>query len=1059
MKRTSIQIALIVIFALVLGLFGAPKSVQSTLHLPDFIQSMRIHLGLDLQGGSQLDYKVDLRKVPDKDKDAITDGVLQVITKRVNGLGVSEPNIYTSAVGDEKHIIVELAGIKDLNQAKQVVGKTIQLEFKEQKDHADPQEIERMKEYAQNVLKSALKKGDLSLIGREEEQNNIGKVKYEVDNDYTFVGDLSKNFADVVATLKSDEIYGKLVPSAGDEYEATAGGQLQKKEGVYVVKLVDQKEEIKYDKQTYVSHILIAYKGADKADASITRTQDDAYALAKEVMVKIKSNEDFADLAKQYSDDPGSKTKGGVLTDPINKNAQYVQVFKDNALKLTKDGDISDIVSSQFGYHVIKANKIETNVKENKVKLEKIFFSTAPDMWQETGLTGAQFTHADVNFDQLYQPYISIQFNPEGAKSFEEVTGRNVNKPVAIFVGGELISAPNVKEKISGGSAQITGKFTAEEADNLARDLNTGAIPAPVLLVGQYTIGSTIGAEALNTSVKAGLIGILLVALFMILYYRLPGLLAVAALSIYSLILLFMLKSEIHLIIAFIISAIIFAAIVYKVLKAQEPALEKVLSFVLACFLLFFVAYLLRTPITLTLAGIAGVILSIGMAVDANILIFERTKEELRSGKPFAAAIDAGFNRAWSSIRDSNYSSLITCAILFYFGSSIIKGFAFNLAAGIIVSMFTAITITKTFLKAFIGTKWGQKLWMFGVKENVQEKQPIKFMRISKKFMGLSAAIIVIGIIATMVFGFKPGLDFTGGTLMELKFDKTIAVQNLKTTLADIEKSLVGVNSATAGATNAANATSTANPTEISTPAEETIDLINSQIIPSGENSFIIKTKYLTNETYAKIIEGLKTKFGGVEELRFTTIGPTVGASMQSKALIAILAACVMIMLYLAFAFRKIPKHVNPWRFGIAAVIALMHDVWITIAIFVVLGRFFNFEMDVIFITALLTVLGFSVHDTIVVFDRLREHLRIDERGDIKELADISMTQTLSRSINTSMTTILTLLSLLIFGNSSIFYFILTLVIGIAIGTYSSIFIATPIVVYWTKWRENEKSV
>jgi len=304
MKKTVTQIALIVIFALLLGLFDMPKSAQSALHLPNFMQSMRIHLGLDLQGGSQLDYKIDLRKVPDKDKDAITDGVLQVITKRVNGLGVSEPNIYISTVGNEKHIIVELAGIKDLDKAKQIVGKTIQLEFKEQKEKADPQEVEKMKEYAQNVLKNVLKKGDLSLIGREEEQNNIGKVKYEADEDYTFISDLGKNFADAIATLKPGEIYNKLIEAAGDEYEATSSGQLRKKEGVYIVKLVDEKEEVKYDKQVYVSHILIAYKGADKADASITRTQDDAYNLAKEILAKIKSGEDFASLAKQYSDDP-----------------------------------------------------------------------------------------------------------------------------------------------------------------------------------------------------------------------------------------------------------------------------------------------------------------------------------------------------------------------------------------------------------------------------------------------------------------------------------------------------------------------------------------------------------------------------------------------------------------------------------------------------------------------------------------------------------------------------------------------------------------------------------
>ncbi|MBI5152192.1 protein translocase subunit SecF, partial [Candidatus Peregrinibacteria bacterium] len=910
----------------------------------------------------------------------------------------------------------------------------------------DPLEVEKMKEYAQNVLRGALKKNDLSLIGREEEQNNIGKVKYETDTDFTFINDLSSETAKAVKTLKPGEIYSKLIESSGDEYEAVTGGQIRKKEGVYIVKLVEEKEALKYDKQVYVSHILIAYKGAQNADSKITRTQDDAYKSAKEILAKAKAGENFSDLAKTYSDDPGSASKGGVLADPVNKNAQYVQVFKDNALKLENANEISDIVSSEFGYHIIKATDIQKNVKEKQVKLEKIFFSTAPDMWKGTGLTGLHFTHADVNFDQLYQPYISIQFNPDGAKLFEEVTGRNVNKPVAIFVGGEMISAPNVKEKISGGSAQITGRFTVEEANNLARDLNTGAIPAPVLLVGQHTIGSTIGQDALDKSVKAGLIGLLAVAIFMLLYYRLPGALAVCALSIYSLILLFLIKSEIHLIIAFAISAIIFAAVVYKILKAQEPTLEKILSFILGCFLLFFIAFLLRTPVTLTLAGVAGVILSIGMAVDANILIFERMKEELRAGKPLAAAVEAGFDRAWSSIRDSNYSSLLTCAILFYLGSSIIKGFAFNLAAGIIVSMFTAITITKTFLKAFVGTRWGQKLWLFGVKENAQERKTINFMKASPIFLTVSSIVIAVGVIAALLFGFKPGLDFTGGTLMELKFNKAVTVEELKTTLADIEKSIVGEKKDFPAAETRANT--------ISATPEEQIDLVNSQIVSSGENTFIIKTKYLSNETHEKILISLKEKLGAAEELRFTTIGSVVGKSMQQRAIMAIIAACLMIAFYLAFAFRKIPKHVNPWRFGVAAVIALIHDVWITVAIFIVLGRFFNFEMDVMFITALLTVLGFSVHDTIVVYDRLREHLRIDERADIKDLTNISMTQTLTRSINTSLTTVITLSALLFFGSSSIFYFVLTLIIGIIVGTYSSIFIATPIVVYWTKWRE-----
>jgi len=1062
MKRTVWQIAIIILFAVFLGLYNAPASVQKALHLPDSITKDKIHLGLDLQGGSQLDYKVDLRKVPAKDQAAIVDGVLQVITKRVNGLGVSEPSIYTSNVGDEQHIIVELAGIKDLEEAKKVVGKTIQLEFKEQKEKADPQEVERMKEYAQNVLKNILKKNDITLAGKEEEQNNIGKVKYELDPEFSFANDQPKNIATVLKDMKKGDIYKKLVDASDDEYAVNQSGQLSKKEGVYAIKLVDEQETVRFDKQAYVSHILLSYKGAQKADEKVTRTQTDAFQAAKEVLAKIKAGEDFSTLAKTYSDDPGSKNQGGVLPSPVNKSAQYVQVFKDASLALKAEGDISEITSSEFGYHIIKATKIETDVKERQVKLEKVFFSTAADMWRTTGLDGSQFTHADVNFDQLYQPYVSIQFNAEGAKLFEEITGRNVEKPLAIFVGGEFISSPTVKNKISGGSAQISGRFTVEDANNLARDLNTGAIPAPVLLVGQHTIGSTIGQEALTKSVKAGLLGLLIVAIFMIVYYRLPGLLAVGALSLYSLILIFLIKSEINLIIAFLFSAIIFVAVTYKLLKANEPALEKILSFLLACFLLFFVAFLLRTPVTLTLAGVAGVILSIGMAVDANILIFERMKEELRSGKTLAAAVDAGFDRAWSSIRDSNYSSLLTCAILFYLGSSIVKGFAFNLAAGIIVSMFTAITITKTLLKAFIGTKYGQNLWLFGVKQGAKERPIIKFMSRSKIFLGASATMITLGVIATLIFGFKPGLDFTGGTLMEFKFvnkDKVVTTETLKTALTEIGTELnKAVPIATKTPAISPIADKTTQSTELSS-TEEKLDLENAQIISSGEDGFIVKTKYISNETHDKIVTELKTKLDkNMEELRFTTIGAVVGGSMQNKAIWAVVATCLMIMLYLAFTFRKIPKHVNPWRFGIAAIIALVHDIWITIGVFVIIGYFTNFEIDILFITALLTILGFSVHDTIVVFDRLREHLRIDEKEDIETIADISMTQTLSRSINTSLTAVLTLTAMLIFGSSSIFYFILTLDIGIIIGTYSSIFIATPVVVYWTKWALNKKA-
>ncbi len=292
------------------------------------------------------------------------------------------------------------------------------------------------------------------------------------------------------------------------------------------------------------------------------------------------------------------------------------------------------------------------------------------DDWKDTGLNGSHFVRAEVQFQQsqsmvVPKPEIGIQFDAEGRKIFAEVTGRNVGKPIAIFLDKNLLSAPNVEEKIDSDSAVITGQFDLQEAKTLAIQLNAGALPVPISLVSQNNIGATLGTESVQKSIVAGLLGLLLVILFMLIYYRLPGFLASLALVFYAL-----------------LSMAIFIAI----------------------------------PITLTLPGIAGFILSIGMAIDANILIFERMREELRSGAPLISAIDTGFSRAWSSIRDSNFSSLITVIILYYFGSGLIKGFAVTLGIGILVSLFTALTVTHTMLRAVAGTNLKNKLewWMGG---------------------------------------------------------------------------------------------------------------------------------------------------------------------------------------------------------------------------------------------------------------------------------------------------------------------------------------------------------
>jgi len=294
-------------------------------------------------------------------------------------------------------------------------------------------------------------------------------------------------------------------------------------------------------------------------------------------------------------------------------------------------------------------------------------FSEDPYFKEPSALTGKYLKNAVLQFDQnTNEPQVGLEFDGEGAKLFEELTAKNVGKMLAIYLDGAPISTPRVEEAITGGKAQISGNFKYDEAKELVQRLNAGALPVPVTLINQQSIGASLGEKSLNQSLKAALIGILAVAIFMILWYRLPGLVAVLALIVYTLI-------------------------------------------VLAVFKLI--------PVTLTLAGIAGFVLSVGMAVDANILIFERMKEELRWGKSLGGALEEGFNRAWTSIRDSNVSSLITCAVLFWLGTSIIKGFALTLAIGILISMFSAIFATRNFLKLIMGEWAGKRLWLFGIKK------------------------------------------------------------------------------------------------------------------------------------------------------------------------------------------------------------------------------------------------------------------------------------------------------------------------------------------------------
>jgi len=1049
------HLPVIILLAAGLLVIDLPSQYQS--FLPQSVQDMKINLGLDLQGGSQLDYKIDLRSVDDADKKDIIEGVTEVISKRVNKLGVSEPNIYSSKVADEQHIIVELAGIKDLNEAKATVGKTIQLEFKEENTEISADLVEDIKTQAE-TFRNETSADQFEIAAEEEAKIYPSRIFYQLSEETVFESE-----------LPDDEITKAIKPLKAGEVSRVIE---QEDQGFILTKAVEKNEDIEREivtpKSVEVSHILIAYEGADRADASVSRTKTEAKELAKEITEKAKT-EDFTELAKDYSDGPSASDGGKLEAAVTEEDSSYVPAFTESAMELEKEGDITLVpVETDFGYHIIKANKVTAAATETKkdteYKLASLFFSTAPDPWKATDLNGKNFQRADVTFDRTgFNPQVSIQFDDEGAELFGELTKNNINKQIAIFVGGELISAPVVNEAITGGQAVINGQFSIDEASDLAKNLNTGAIPAPITLSGQYTIGASLGQEALNSSIKAGLIGLLLLALYMIAYYRLKGVFAVFALSIYAIILFFLIKVELSMLVSLTAALVIFFVASNLILKNNDPFWEKVIGIMVASFALFFFTFLLSTPVVLTLAGVAGVVLSIGMAVDANVLIFERIKEELQDGKSYILAVDHGFDRAWSSIRDSNFSSLITCAILYYFGSSIIRGFALNLAAGILVSMFTAITVTKSLMLSLNGKKILKNTFLLGTNKLKEARKSLKIIENTKIWLGVSGLIILIGLGSLFTNGIQTGIDFKGGTLLDVEFsaDKVPTIEQIQEQLATVEANLTNTVATTTETEETSNTESNTDDaveipslmetnedvpseTETDTTLEaSTESLGTSTIITSGDRSFIIRTEYITEKTHNKVIAALETLDPNMVETRFTTVGPVISKTLKNKAIFALGIALIAIVLYIAFAFRNVPKEINKWKFGACAITALVHDVLITLGLFSI----FKLEVDALFITALLTIIGFSIHDTIVVFDRLRENLKgFDPKKEtFADVGNKALTQTMARSINTSVSTLITLLALLFLGSSSIFTFILALVIGVAVGTYSSIFIATPL--------------
>lgn len=1002
----------------------APQQDDSGLKL--WFKDRCLNLGLDLAGGTQLRYRVDLGQIPDAQKESIVDGIRGVIDKRVNNLGVSEPIVTPSELNGQHYITVELPGTNDIEEAIEKVGKTVLLEFKERK----PQNLLTEDEKQADIDFNNEKKAQAEEAKRRAETEDFTTLRQELSetNQYGRGGEFKAQFRDDVLPAYQSVLFDELeVGQASDVLEVKMsvpnedGTSVEEVVAGYSVVKLDNKEQVEKQNlepaKASVTHLLVGYQGASGMSETVTRTKEEAQQLASDLYNQVVNDgADFESLIMDNSDDPSKDTNRGSFKDNVigeddpTKNA-FVQEFND-AIVAANTGDIVGPVETAFGYHIIriddKKDRVDELEMQTRVDYQEIFFATRiPSDWRDTGLTGKQFRTAIAQpvTNSLYGYEVSIRFDDEGAQLFKEITARNIDKPVAIFLDGEIISAPTVQSEIANGEAVITGNFSAQEATELAKNLNTGALPAPIKLVDQRQIEATLGAIALQDSVKAGLWGLLFLAVLMIVFYRLPGVLATIALVIYAIILMAMFR--------------------------------------------------LWPGYTLTLAGIAGIILSIGMAVDANILIFERMREELDSGKSLELSVEHGFRRAWSSIRDSNISSLITAMILTVIGTSIVRGFALTLALGIIVSMFSAIWITRGLLMVFMMTPLAGKLSLWTTL-NRNEKS-FQFMKHRKATYTFSGLMVVATIIILFVFGARLGIDFTGGSLVEVKFN-----QNLPTT-----EQVMGVLNKLEGAPVVENQpalegfvkTEDAAPTDTAT--EQIYDFSGVQIVSSSTaQTMMLKLPLIDQNMYDRLVAELAVLNNNqpVEKVRFESIGPTIGEGLKQNTGKALIYAIVMMILYIAFAFRKVPSIASPWKFGVTAVVALVHDVLITVGFFGVMGYIAGWEMDTLFVSAMLTVFGFSVHDTIVVFDRIRENLILHGREkSLDDIANDSLNQTMSRSINTSLTTVLVLITLAIAGADSIRPFVFALIFGILIGTYSSIFVATPLLVDWKKKQLQSK--
>ena len=566
----------------------------------------------------------------------------------------------------------------------------------------------------------------------------------------------------------------------------------------------------------------------------------------------------------------------------------------------------------------------------------------------EPVLTGDKLTNASVGFDNYGQSIVEVQFDKDGAKIFDSVTFKNIGRRLAIVLDGKIHSAPVIRDRIPNGRGQISGSFTVEQASDLALVLNAGALPAPVKIVEERAVGPTLGQDSIRSGIYASIGGAAFIVIFMAFYYLFPGLIA---------------------------------------------------SFAVLLNLVILLGVMAPLHASLTLPGIAGIILTMGMSVDANVLINERIREEQKLGKAIRSVISAGYHKAFSAILDSNVTTILSALILLWFGTGPVRGFAVTLSIGLAASMFTAILVTRVILDFLTRERREVSLKMFSL---IPEPK-IDWVR--KRWIGyaFSSVMVVVGLLGIFLKGPRElGIDFTGGTVEEVHLNQDVDLGKIRSTLLGV-------------------------------------GLQDVQLQHYGrpeERNILVRTKTESTEVIQKALRDSLGE-GQFEIRRSETLGPTAGKELFAKAMKAISLSFGIMLVYLGWRFQ--------FKYAVCAIIPLLHDVIVSLGIFFLMGREFSLPI----VAAVLTIIGYSVNDTIVTLDRVREDVRIFRKEEFARIVNLSINQTFGRTVITSTTALFGVIALLLFGGPAINDFAFILFVGFISGVYSTIFVAGPLLVDW----------